>query len=134
MRRTFSVVAIGAAILGLSALPASAAPASHPKVHTFTLPAVTGIHTWGSYSLASGKADITLCVKETASDVDLAVAVAVATNASVSKHQDIQIEVLGSGKQVCRSMVTRDTAHLYAEATSGTADGKSHMGKDIKIY
>jgi hypothetical protein len=31
-------------------------------------------------------------------------------------------------------MVTRDTAHLYAEATSGTADGKSHMGKDIKIY
>jgi hypothetical protein len=132
--RTLSAVAIGAALLGLSALPASAAPVSHPKVHTFTLPAVTGLHTWGSYSRVGSKAHITLCVKETASDVDVAVAVAVAMNASVSKHQAIQIEIIGSGKQECRSLVTSDTAHLYAEATSGTTNGKSHLGKDIKIY
>jgi hypothetical protein len=134
MLRTFSAVAVGAAILGLSAVPASAAPVSHPKVHTFTLPAVTGIRTWGSYSLVGGKAHITLCVKETASDVDLAFAVADAMNAGVTKYQALEAQVIGSGKQECRSMVSKYTAHLYATATSGTTDGKSHVGKDIKIH
>lgn len=134
MLRAFSVIATGAAVLGLTAPAAFAAPVSHPKVHTFTLPAVTGIKVWGSYSFAGGKADIKLCVKETASDVDLAIAVAVAVNAAVTKHQNIGIDILGSGKQECKSLVTSDTAHLYAIATSGTSDGKSHTGKDIRIY
>jgi hypothetical protein len=132
--RTLSAVAIGAALLGLSALPASAAPVSHPKVHTFTLPAVTGLHTWGSYSRVGSKAHITLCVKETSSDVDFALAVAVALNASAKKHQNVEIEIIGSGKQECRSLVTSDTAHLYVTASSGTTNGKAHVGKDIKIY
>jgi hypothetical protein len=134
MLRAFSVVATGVAVLGLAAPAAFAAPVSHPKVHTFTLPAVTGIKVWGSYSFTGGKADITLCAKETASDVEFAIAVATAVNATVSKHQNIEIEILGSGKQECKSLVTSDTAHLYAAASSGTSDGKSHSGKDIKIY
>jgi hypothetical protein len=134
MLRAFSVVATGVAVLGLAAPAAFAAPASHPKVHTFTLPAVTGIKVWGSYSFAGGKADIKLCVKETASDVQLALAVATALNAAVTKHQSIEIDILGSGKQECKSLVTSDTAHLYAVATSGTSDGKTHVGKEIRIY
>src|SRR5580692_9256951 len=129
MLRTFSTIAVGAAILGLTALPASAAPASHPKVHTFTLPAVTGIKTWGSYSFSGGKADIKLCVRETASDVEYALVVATALNASVTKHQSLEAEILGSGKQVCKSLVTRDTAHLYVTASSATAGGKVSVGK-----
>jgi hypothetical protein len=133
--RVFSVLAIGAAALGSTALPASAAvPVSHPKVHTFKLPPVTGITVSGSYSFAGGKAHITLCAKENAANVDLVVVTATAVNANVTKHQVIQIEILGSGKRVCKSLVTSDTAHLYAEATSGTTNGKAHSGKITRIY
>jgi hypothetical protein len=134
MLRTLSAAVIGAAILGSTTLPAAAAPLSKPKVHAFTLPAVTGIKVWGTYSLAGGKASIKMCVKETASDVGFAVAVATAVNASVTKHQNLEIEIIGSGKQECKSMVTSDTAHLYADATDGTDNGSSHGGKVIKIY
>jgi hypothetical protein len=132
--RVFSVLAIGAAVLGSTALPAAAAPVSHPKVHTFKLPAVTGITVTGSYSFVGGKAHITMCAKENASDVDLVVAVATAVNANVTKHQAIEIEILGSNKHVCKSLVTSDAAHLYAAATSGTTNGKSHVGKITRIY
>jgi hypothetical protein len=135
MLRTVSVAAIGVAMLGVSALPASAAPSSHPKTHTFTLPAVTGLKTWGSYYTASGKAHITACVKETASNVDLASVVLTAMNASITRHQSLAVQILGhSGKQVCKSLVTTDTAHLYGIATSGTTDGKVHIGKLKKFY
>jgi hypothetical protein len=132
--RVLPALVIGAAVLGFTALPASAAAVSHPKVHTFTLPPVTGITVKGSYSLAAGKADITLCVKETASDVQAAFAVATALNGSASKHQDIEIELVGSGKQACKSMVTSDTASLYVAASSATSDGKTHASKAVKIY
>lgn len=135
MLRTVSAAAIGMAILGVTALPASAAPASHPKTHTFTLPAATGIKAWGTYYTASGKAHITACVKETKSNVDLASAVLTAMNASITRHQSLAVDILGrSGKQVCKSLVTKDTAHLYGIATSGTTDGKVHISKLKKIY
>jgi hypothetical protein len=134
MLRTLSVTAACAAFLGLGALPASAAPVSHAKVHTFTLPSVTGIKVWGSYTFSGRKADISLCVKETASDVDYALVVATALNYSVTKHQSIEAEIIGSGKQVCKSLTTNDTAHLYVAASSGTSNGKVHVGKVIRIY
>lgn len=135
MLRAVSVAAIGAAMLGVTALPASAAPSSHPKTHTFTLPRVTGIKVWGSYYTARGKAHITVCVKETSSNVDLVSAVFTALNAKVTRHQSLAVQILGqTSKQHCKSMVTTDTAHLYAIATSGTTDGKAHIGKLKKLY
>jgi hypothetical protein len=129
--RVLPVIAIGAVVLGFTAPTAFAA---HQKVHTFKIPPVTGIAVSGSYSPAGGRTSITLCVKETASDVDFAIAVATALNATASKHQSIEIELIGSGKHECKSLVTSDTAHLYVTATSGTTDGRSHDGKLIRIY
>lgn len=135
MLRTLSAVAIGVTMLGMTALPAAAAPAAKPKVHNFTLPPVTGIKVWGSHYTASGKAHITLCAKETASNVDLVVAVATAFGATPSRHQSLEVLITRqSSKQVCKTLVTKDTAHLYAGATSGTTDGKAHEGKIKKIY
>jgi hypothetical protein len=135
MLRTLSAAAIGVAMLGMSALPAAAAPAAKPKTHTFTLPPVTGIKVWGSYYTTRGKAHITLCVKETASDVDFAQAVATAVNKTASRHQGLAAQILGqTSKQVCKTLVTGDTAHLLAVAASGTTDGKAHVGKFKKIY
>lgn len=130
----FSAIAIGAAILGLTAFPASASAASHPKVHSFTMPSVTGIKAWGTYTFAKGKVSIKLCVREITSNVDYALVVGTATNANVTKHQSIDAQVIGTGKQVCKSLTTKDKAHLYVTASSGTTDGKSHVGKVRKIY
>jgi len=134
MLRTFSAVAVGAAVLGLTTLPAAAATATHPKVHSFTVPPVSGIKVWGSYSFSGGKADIKLCVKETASDIRYALAVGTAMNATITKHQGIEVQLLGSDKQACKSTVTSDTAHLYVEAISSTANGRARVGKAHKVY
>jgi hypothetical protein len=135
MLRTISAAAIGAAMLGATALPASAAPASHPKTHSFTLPAVTGIKVWGSYYKASGKAHITACLKETSSDVFIAVAVFTAFGSNVNHHKELDLKIVGqSGKQVCGSLVTTDTASLWGAADSSTANGKNYFGKAHRIY
>jgi hypothetical protein len=134
MLRKICVVAAGIALLGMTALPASAATASHPKVHSFTVPAATGVSAWGSYYTSGGSVHVTLCVKETARNVDFALATGVALNANASRHQQVTAEILGTGKQVCRTMTTKDTRHLYAQVTSGTSDGHAHIGKMKRIY
>jgi hypothetical protein len=135
MLRTISAAAIGVTMLGATALPASAAPASHPETHSFTLPKVTGIKVWGSYYQASGKAHVTACMKETASDVFLAVAVFTAFNGNGKHTQDLDLKILSpSKKQVCKSMVTSDTAAMHGDSTSATTNGKSHFGKPKRIY
>jgi hypothetical protein len=135
MLRIFSAAAIGVAMLGVAVLPASAAPSSHPKTHTFTVPPVTGIKVWGSYYTVKGKTHVWACVKETASNVDLASVVLTAVNATASRHQGLAVQIIGQfGKQLCKSMVTGDTAHLYALAASGTTDGRAHVGPLRKIY
>jgi hypothetical protein len=136
--RKLSAATVGAALLGLTVLPAYAAPVSKLKVHNFTVPSPTGIKAWGSYSFSGGKADITVCVKESASDVDLATVQAVALNAYATKYQSIVARIAGMptpGEQACKSMVTRYTTTLYVIAVSGTTDDdKAHIGKSDKIY
>jgi hypothetical protein len=134
MLRKILVVAAGVALLGMAALPASAATASHPKVHNFTIPGATGVSSWGSYYTSGGSVHVTLCVKETAKNVDFALAIGVAFNANASRHQQVTAEILGTGKQVCHAMTTKDTKHLYAQVTSGTSDGHAHVGKMKRIY
>jgi hypothetical protein len=137
MLRTFSAIAIGATVLGLTALPAlpaSAAPASHPKVHAYTVPSVTGIKAWGTYSFSGGKAHITVCVKETAPSTAFGLAVGTAFNAAITKNQSVHTEVIGAGKQKCTSMVTKYTAHFWVAASSGTTGGQLHNGKAHKVY
>ncbi len=53
---------------------------------------------------------------------------------SAGRHQQVSASILGFGKQACRSMATKDTAHLYVQAISGTTDGHAHIGKIKKIY
>lgn len=135
MLRTISAVAIGVTMLGATALPASAAPASHPKTHSFSLSPVTGIKVWGSYYKASGKAHVTVCMKETASDVEFAIAVFSAFKSTGTHSQTLVLKILSpSRKQVCKSIVTSYTGYLYGDSTSATTNGKTHFGKPKRIY
>ena len=136
MFRALSVAVATLALLGTGALPASAATASHPepKVHNFAIPGGTGIKAWGNYSSSGGSVHVTVCVRETSPNVILTVATGIAFSKNLSRHQQVAADILGHGKQVCRSMTTKDTAHLFVSAVSVTADGHSHIGKMRKLY
>jgi hypothetical protein len=131
---TASTVAAAVAMLGFSTLPAAAATTAHPKVHNFTMPHVVGISAWGSYYASGNRVHVTVCVKETASNVAFALASGVAFGKSTSHSQQVVAQILGRGKAVCRSMTTKDTTHLYVQASSGTTDGHLHFGKLKRLY
>jgi hypothetical protein len=136
MLRKLSIGVATLALLGLSGVPAFAATGSRPVIHHFGIPGATGVSAWGSYYKTSRSVRVTLCVKETSRATDIAQATGVALNSSGRRHQAVSAQVLGikTGKQVCRTMTTKDTAHLYVQVFSGTTNGHAHVGKLKKVY
>jgi hypothetical protein len=134
MRRTLPAIVATAALLGLTTLPASAAPAGKQRVHDFSVPGVSGVHAWGSYAKSGGKVSIAVCVKDSSAKVGLALVIAVAMNAKFTKHQNILAEAHGNGKQACHSVTTADTARLTVLASSVGHDGASRVGTLKRIY
>ncbi|MBV9451155.1 MAG: hypothetical protein JO345_35235 [Streptosporangiaceae bacterium] len=136
MFRVLSVAASAIALLGMTALSASAAPASHvkPKVHNFSIPGTTGISAWGNYSRSGSSVHITVCLKETSPKVITAVAGGTAFGQNPTHHQSVDATVIGRDKQACRSITTKDTAELWVSAISSTADGHMHIGKVKRVY
>jgi hypothetical protein len=132
--RALLTSAATAALLGLSPLPAFAAPAGHPVVHHFSVPGVPGVSAWGSYAKSDGKVSVTLCVKDSSAKVHLAFVIGIAVNASFTKHQNITAQALGNGKQACHSVTTADTGRLSVLASSVGRDGASDVGKLKTIY
>jgi hypothetical protein len=135
MLRVLSAAVAAVALLGISTLPASAATVSHakPKVHNFSIPGTTGIRAWGSYYRSGVSVHVTVCVKEMSSKVNFAGATGVAFS-KTGRHQVVDAAVVGSSKQACRSITTKDTAHLYVDSRSGTTDGHVHFSKVKQVY
>jgi hypothetical protein len=132
--RILPTAAAVAALLGMTALPAFAAPAGRPVVHKFSVPGVPGVSAWGSYAKSGGKVSITLCVKDSSAKVHLAYVIGIAQNASFTRHQEISAGAAGNGKQACRSVTTADSAQLSVLASSVGRDGASSVGKLKTIY
>jgi hypothetical protein len=132
--RTLPAIVATAALLGVTTLPAYAAPAGKPRVHDFSVPGVPGVSAWGSYAKSGGKVSITVCVKDSSAKVSFALVIAVAINASFTRHQNITAEALGHGKQKCHSVMTTDNARLTVLASSVGHDGASRVGKLKRIY
>jgi hypothetical protein len=132
--RILPAVTATVALLGISALPAFAAPAGRPAVHNFSVPGVPGVSAWGSYARSGGKVSITLCVKDSSAKVHLAFVMGIAQNASFTRHQDISADAPGNGKQACRSVTTADSAQLSVLASSVGRDGSSSVGRLKTIY
>jgi hypothetical protein len=132
--RTLSITAATAALLGLTALPALAAPTGHEVVHNFSVPGVSGVRAWGDYTKSGGKVSITLCVKDSSAKVRLAFVIGVAVNSTFTRHQNITAAASGDGKQACRSVTTTDNARLAVLASSVGRDGASSVGKLKTIY
>jgi hypothetical protein len=114
-----SAAIVSGAMLASGALPAAAAVGS---AHAFTIPGVHGISAWGNYLRAGATVRITVCIKDTARDVYGGAAAGVAYD---DKHrQAVTAITIGYGHVGCRTMTTRNTAHLVVDAVSGWRNGK----------
>ena len=109
MLRRLSVIAASAAMLALSALPASAAPQS--STHKLSFPSHSGISAWGNYKKTSKGIYVNVCAKETGSAFAVG-AVVVATNSSGSKSGNLGAVTMGHDTTQCRFGTIPYSSHL----------------------
>jgi hypothetical protein len=129
MLRRISAVAATAAMIGLCALPASAATthAAHPSKGSFTVPSAgSSIKAWGNYTFTTfhkaNAVKVTVCAKLSGSASSI-VAEAEAYNSSGTREGLVAATVGQEtpGHQSCGSAYLRGTAHLkvFSEIESG---------------
>jgi len=133
MLRRISVIAASAAMLAISALPASAA--THANSGKLSFPGHSGIQDSGTYSKTSKGVKIYVCAKQTTSGNAAVAAVVVGTNASGSKKGDIGAVAMGKGDKICRSGTIPYTGHLKTYIFFINSKGvKSYTSGYKKIY
>jgi hypothetical protein len=111
MLRRISLIAASAAMLALSALPASAAtmPSS---THTLSFPGLYGVKAWGTYDRTSTSVRINVCAEDTVRGVFAVGAVTLESNASNTRHTNLGAVAIGYHQTVCRSQTLHYTGHL----------------------
>ena len=109
MLRRLSVIAACAAMLALSALPASAT--SHSSTHKLSFPSHSGISAWGTYKLTSKGIYVNICSKDRGSAFAVG-AVAVGTNSSGSRSGNLGAVAMGHGTKQCRFGTIPFSSHL----------------------
>jgi len=133
MLRRISLAVASAAMLAVSALPASAAMASTP--HKLSFPAVTGIKAWGTYTKVAKGIKVNVCAEDMSRSIYAVGAVTVASNSTYKMHTNLGAVAFGYHQTICRSMTLRLTSHL--QVYSFTANNKgmiTHQTKMKKIY
>ena len=134
MLRRISTIAAGAAMLALSALPASAATMSS-STHKISFPSLHGVSAWGTYQKTGSKVRINVCAEDTVHGEFAAGAVTMAYNSSGSQHQMLGAVDIGYHQTVCRSETLRYTGHLKVYTFVGGNNGWITAKSKIKtIY
>ena len=131
--RRISLAVASAAMLAVSALPASAAMASTP--HKLSFPAVTGLKAWGTYTKVAKGIKVNVCAEDMSRSIYAVGAVTVASNSTYKMHTNLGAVAFGYHQIICRSMTLRLTSHL--QVYSFTANNKgmiTHQTKMKKIY
>ncbi|SRR5260370_644088 len=111
MLRRISLIAASAAMLALSALPASAAT-MHSSTHKLSFPGLHGVKAWGTYDKTSTSVRINVCAEDTSRGVFAVGAVTLASNAGNSRHSELGAVAIGYHQTVCRSETLHYTGHL----------------------
>jgi hypothetical protein len=117
MLRRLSVIAAAAAMLALSALPASAT-----TTHKLSFPSHSGISSWGTYKKTSKGIYVDACVKDTGSAFAVA-AVVVATNSSGSHSSNLGAVAFGHNSTQCRFGTIPYSSHLKTYVIGYTSHG-----------
>jgi hypothetical protein len=120
MLRRLSVIAASAAMLALSALPASAA--AHSSSHKLSFPGHSGISAWGTYQKTSKGIYVDVCSKDTGSAFAVG-AVVVATNSSGSHSSNLGAVAFGHNAQQCRYGTIPYSSHLKTYLITYNSNG-----------
>lgn len=132
--RRISLVAAAAAMLALSALPASAATMGS-ATHKLSFPGLSGVKAWGNYTRVSRGVKVNVCAEDMSKSVFAVGAVTVASNATGKFHSNLGAVSIGYHQTVCRSMTVRWTAHLQVYTFTANNKGMiNHKSKTKKIY
>lgn len=122
MLRRISLIVASAAMVALSALPASAASQS-TTTHKLPFHYVHGISAWGTYTKTPKFIRISVCAKDTSRSNFAVGAVALGTNANGKLHSNLGAVSMGYNQTVCRSGLIRYTKHLYTYTFIATSKG-----------
>jgi hypothetical protein len=134
MLRRISIAAAAAAMLGLGAVPASAATAKS-STHSISFPGLHGIVAWGNYTRSGATVRVNVCAGDTVRSIFAVGAVVLATNASNSRHGEVGAVDIGYHQAVCRSATLHYTSHLRVYTFIGTSHGTISAKSTLKsIY
>ncbi len=134
MLRRLSLIAGSAAIVALSALPASAAP-MHATAHKIAFPGLHGVKAWGTWAKVSKGLKVHVCAEDTARGVFASGAVLVASNSTGKLTLNLGAVAFGYHQTICRDMTLRVSAH--AKVYTFTANNKgqiTHRSKTKKLF
>ena len=134
MLRRISLIAGSAAMVALSALPASAAP-MHATTHKIAFPGLHGVKAWGTWAKVSKGLKVHVCAEDTARGVFASGAVLVASNSTGRLTLNLGAVAFGYHQTICRDMTLRVSAH--AKVYTFTANNKgqiNHRSKTKNLF
>jgi len=132
--RRISLVAASAAMLAVSALPASAATMGS-TTHKLSFPATSGLKASGTYTKVAKGIKVNVCAKDTSKSTYAVGAVVVASNSTYKMHANLGAVAFGDHATICRSMTLRLTSHLQVYSFAANNKGMmTHKSKLKKIY
>jgi hypothetical protein len=134
MLRRLSLIAGSAAMVALSALPASAAP-MHVTTHQLHFPGLHGVKAWGTYVKVSKGLKVHVCAEDTVKGVFASGAVLVASNSTKKFSTNLGAVAFGYHQMICRDMTLRLSAH--AKVYTFTANNKgqiNHRSKTKNLF
>lgn len=129
MWRRISLIAGSAAMVALSALPASAAP-MHATTHKISFPGLHGVKAWGTYKKVSKGLKVHVCAEDTAHGVFASGAVVVVYNSTRKFKTNLGAVAFGYHQTICRDMTLRYSAH--AQVYTFTANNKAQINHRSK--
>ena len=133
MMRRISLAVVSAAMLAVSALPASAAMASTP--HKLSFPAVTGLKAWGTYTKVAKGIKVNVCAEDMSRSIYAVGAVTVASNSTYKKHTNLGAVAFGYHQSICRDMTLRYSAHMQVYTYTANNKGQiNHRSRTRNVF
>ena len=133
MMRRISLAVASAAMLALSALPASAAMAS--TTHKISFPGLSGVKAWGNYTKVAKGLKVNVCAEDMKKGVFAVGAVVVASNSTRKLHTNLGAVSIGYHQTVCRSMTLRYSSHVQVYTFTANNKGMiNHTSKKKNLF
>jgi len=134
MLRRISLIAGSAAMVALSALPASAAP-MHSSTHKLSFPGLHGVRAWGTYAKVSKGLKVHVCATDNAKGIFAVGAVVVVSNSTRKFHTNLGAVAFGYHQSICRDMTLRYTAHMQVYTFTANNKGQiDHRSRTRNVF